>query len=208
MATITVLNDHMKLHRLNHTSSKHILISSHGHWQDHFGEFDVPEGTTLIFYCDDGDTQSDTGAASFLQGTGVAFKDENVLKYGARCKNYHLTKFQGRHGRPSETYQAIGGWLANRPDWIQQVNDAVAEFEQLKDKGTKLSSVQRGLWEQLQKNIDYFGSPSIPDVDVITIRHRPLLAQEGALLEDVIQAAQAHNQDYTFFHCSFCRAHD
>jgi hypothetical protein len=117
-------------------------------------------------------------------------------------------KYQGRHGKQSETYDTIDTSLKSRDDWKESANSVFFEYLGKDVKGEKLSNLGKDTWEQLKWNKKLYGSPHMPDVDVITIRHRPLMEQVGALLEDVIAVAQLFDDRYKFFHCSFCRKHD
>jgi hypothetical protein len=163
--------------------NEHLVISAHGGYEGKKGEFDV-EHTTLHFYVDHGDLQSDFGAYRFRHAPPV----RQTIMEGADCYNYSLSKYQGSHagakGKPAETYESIGNVLEAVEEEVMKMSKNAEKspaYQKMIDSGVKVMPTQ---------------------FDVLTVRNR--WGSGDQMLKDVL--LKVHNvHHYAHIHCFFCR---
>ena len=104
MAQILIGNDLYLFRGENRTSSDevHLLISAHGGAV--YKQFSVPSGINLHFYTKHGDSIFDPGVYNIMKGD---FQPVESIGSGGTCEDYWLSKYQGSHGNPEETYDSI-----------------------------------------------------------------------------------------------------
>ncbi len=176
------VGDYYKLHTLGGAFADELLISAHGGYSARADYFTIPAdwgNFELKFYAPDGYVLQDPGARRLMIGGGCpAFE---TLAPGARCRNYKLSKYQGRHGG-GETYASLAADMTVSRSHRNMV--------------LGLTNAERALLPAVQLNYS-------PTMDVLTVRNRVLTRHTPNLFEAVGLARGIH--PYRVIHCSFCR---
>ncbi len=166
------------------------VISAHGGYMFENRSFNVPKGVTLKFFAEHGNTLTDPGMKNLMAQLADA-KPVQTINAGESCKNYLLSKYQGRHGAEDETYDSI------MRD-IEKADQTRMNFQGDIGKAA-LKGNQRGVQVLLK------GLARNSGASVITIRNRWDVVfgiELKDVLNDVLKVAPSlHN-----FYCSFCRS--
>lgn len=169
----------------------YLAISSHGTYflSDGFhslqgGWFPIPRWTTLHFFVDHSVNLDDPGITNIAR-----YNPTDTYPPGAWLRDYHLTKYQGKHGNPGETYD----FILNQID----ANRARAQARDNQRAGASPEQLATGLLEP------------VPRFDVLTIRN-PLAhhlgdAKLGVRLKFVLSELDRTTHRYAQIRCSFCR---
>jgi hypothetical protein len=104
-AGATPLGQHLYLFKSSKNTTD-CIISAHGGRVFDLASFKVPQGVELKFFGPDTSVLLDPGIVTFDVGRAKANPVETIPG-GKRCKDYLLTKFQGRHSKVGETYEVI-----------------------------------------------------------------------------------------------------
>ncbi len=169
-----------------------LIISAHGGFVSENRCFTVPKGITLHFYGEHGASLIDPGIAEFFRNQGRALATESVGP-GEKCRNYLLSKYQGKHNKVGETYGQINQTVDTR-DRVR-----VNNFKLLMGASSTTNPDKQKadrLMEQLEAG---------PGGSVLTIRNRWNVVF-GIPLEDAIKAAKKEMPTLSDFHCIFCRS--
>jgi hypothetical protein len=166
------------------------IITAHGGYVFDNRSFRVPEGVTLNFFAEHGNTLTDPGMGELMSGLANAVPSETVGG-GKNCHNYLLSKYQGRHGSEDETYESI----------MKNVTDADNSRLQIQSEVGK--AALRGNDKAVKKLLDILGKRK--GASVVTIRNRwDVLA--GIPLADVVKDVRKAMPSISTFWCSFCRS--
>lgn len=153
-----------------------LVISAHGGIELRLQpKFTISSGT-LHFYSHHGETTDDLGIRNFIHG-GKASQRVESLSAGDACYDYYLSKYQGRHGNPDETYESIEA--AQR--YVDEHN-----------------AMLRAAGDRAPKD-----AVSATPFDVLTIRNR-LWSQNVQLSTALKEVQKVHA--YRDIHCYFCRS--
>ena len=173
------------------TDSVNCVISAHGGYIFENRSFTVPNGVALKFFANHGNAAMDAGMSTFLNKLAGAQPVETLVANQV-CKNYLLTKYQGRHGEENETYATImrdvDGIDTARQKWMDRIDKA-------KQEGGKEATLNSYL----------LSLAKISGASVITIRNR-FNVLTGIPLADVIRDVRRVEPTISNFYCSFCRA--
>lgn len=172
-------SDFYKIHTHGGAFADELLISAHGGYSARTDYFTTP--VVLNFYAPDGYVLDDPGARNLMIGGGCpAFETTPV---GGQCRNYELSKYQGKHNKTGETYASLAADMAMSRNHRNMVLGLTAQEKKV-----------------LGANADLSYSP---EMDVLTVRNR--LGKKGTpnLAEAVTWALSLHQ--YKSIHCSFCR---
>lgn len=173
----TALGSHFYLFK-SKTNTTDCLISAHGGYSKTTSDFTV-NGCTLFFYVDHDSALADPGMAlMYKRGKPV-----ETITSTQKCRNYILSKYQGRHSKSGETYQTIY-------DAIQKDDEFTLEIMGLKDKMDERS------WAASMQQTR--------SMSILTIRNRWFNTNQN--LSDAIAAARREMSTLVNFHCSFCRS--
>lgn len=158
--------------------TRQLVISAHG-GIDRRATPDKPlPFGTLHWYSKHGDPTSDLGLSKFVWGN----RSQRVLpstRKGQLYYDYALSKYQGRHGNPNETY-----------DKIQRILDAI--------------DTNRRTWKEAShENRQRYKMSEPIQFDVLTIRNRFLM--RDVTLSAALRALADINE-YEHIHCYFCRS--
>ena len=174
---------------------KEVMITSHGIQTKKVDIFDIPGGYEVAFYAPDGAILQDPGFR------GVATNSiQPFASFTDKTRNYELSKFQGKHGGKSETYETIQSFLANNEEIVINHKKTLDDFEQLDKDGKLTDPTMKSMFEQAKK----VKVPSL-SMDIITIRNRKGKGSPPTL-KDVLEALSDGNFKYKTVHCSFCLA--
>ena len=160
------------------------LITAHGGAFSGNKMFDVPPGVKLNFYVPHGFTLQDPGLALVYSRPAPS----EMVVGPAQCHEYDLSKYQGRHGNNSESYDDISSAVHNESMNLVRRRRAVADAR----PGIKRQIAQ----DQLSQ---------VRPFNVVTIRNR--FGSSGVHLSDVITQVRQVVPMIRVFHCSFCRSH-
>lgn len=164
-------------------ASDHLLISAHGGFLNLGGplgskNFSVPAWARLHFYAPHGSTIANPGIYDIMKGEYQVLESAGP---GDRITNYGLSKFQGRHGDPNETYTSIGQDVARNADQLSYQEEIMT------------SGRAKGPGRNFAFNFD-----------VLTIRNRRL--RSDPTLKEALDTLDRHGFRYENIHCSFCRS--
>jgi hypothetical protein len=166
------------------------VITAHGGYIFENRAFTVPKDVTLKFFAEHGNTLTDPGMKNLMAQLADA-KPVETLTSGQTCKNYLLSKYQGRHGAADETYESI------MRD-IERADTTRMNFQGDIGKAA-LKGNDRGVQVLLK------GLARNSGASVITIRNRwDVLA--GVPLAEVIRDVRKVAPSLHNFYCSFCRS--
>ena len=172
------------------TNTVDCVITAHGGFMFENRAFKVPGGVTLNFFAEHGNTLTDPGMGTLMSSLGTA-KPAEVLTAGKDCRNYLLSKYQGRHGSADETYESI----------MRNIEDA--DKARLTTANMVKSQAQGGNDKAVRKLLEGFVKKR--GASVVTIRNRwDVLA--GVPLADVIKDVRKVAPSISTFFCSFCRS--
>ncbi len=167
-------------------STNRVIISAHGGHAvlSKTNQFEVPTDVVLRFYSDDTKSVIDPGFNDFYRGEAAP---KEIITEGDMCFDYLLTKYQGRHGNKSETYESI----------TTVINETVAAKQQLLGGAQKLEAGAR-------KDKLLQGASREKVAAVVTVRNRWFKGE--ATLSMVVHAVKKHTPAITIFDCLFCRS--
>jgi hypothetical protein len=166
------------------------VISAHGGYVFENRSFEVPAGVTLSFFAEHGNTLTDPGMAKLMAQLADAQPAE-TLTGGQLCKNYLLSKYQGRHGSKDETYDSIKADI-EKADKQRLDFQAGIGIAALKGNKPGVQMLLRGLAHS-------------SGASVVTIRNRWNVLF-GIPLADVIKEVRKVAPGLSDFYCSFCRS--
>lgn len=173
----TALGSHFYLFK-SATNKTDCLISAHGGFRKTTATFNV-SGCTLYFYVDHGSALADPGMAlMYKKGKPV-----ETIGNNEKCRNYILSKYQGRHSKGRETYETIQEAIQTDDAFTSQV----LGLKDVMDERSWLLSMQQ-----------------TKSMSVLTIRNRWFNTNQN--LSDAIKAARREMNTLVNFHCSFCRS--
>ncbi|NYZ12245.1 hypothetical protein HL658_06770 [Azospirillum sp. RWY-5-1] len=172
----TALGSHFYLFK-SETNKTDCLISAHGGYKKTTSDFTV-KGCTLYFYVDHDFALADPGMAlMYKKGKPVETISDNQ-----KCRNYILSKYQGRHSKSGETYETIHDAIQRDDAYTSQILSLKGIMD---EKSWKLSMQQTN------------------SMNILTIRNRWFNTNQN--LSDAIAAARREMSTLVNFHCSFCR---
>jgi hypothetical protein len=174
------------------TNSTDCIISAHGGYMFENRDFTVPSGITLQFFSVHSSTLTDPGINAFQKNQAQAIPVETI-QGGAKCRNYLLSKYQGKHNKMDETYESIASGVTQ-----QDTLRTMFGTKLFKDASTTGGSPDKV--EQMLKNIarNHGGS-------VLTVRNR-FDVVFGIPLQDALKAAKKEMPTLRVFYCLFCRS--
>ncbi len=187
-ATQKKLGDMLYLFESSTTTHRCLITAHGGYW---FGtrRFTVPRGVTISLYAPHGTALIDPGI-DFLKADAVV-QPEEVIRGGAKCYDYQLSKFQGRHGSQNETYQAINRSVTTGD---QDVGALQRDANLALDRGDEGTLNQLLVMASTNRN-----------AHVVTVRNR-WFNKLGVSLTHVISKVRKSYPEVTEFHCSHCRS--
>jgi hypothetical protein len=164
-------------------ATDHLLITAHGGYMNLGGplgssNLTVPSWTRLHFYAPHGSTIANPGIYDIMKGEYQVLESAGP---GDSVTNYSLSKFQGRHGDASETYQSISKDVARNADQLSYQQEIMT------------SGNAKGPGRNFAFNFD-----------VLTVRNRRLCADPS--LKEALETLARHGYRYENIHCSFCRS--
>lgn len=174
------------------TNSTDCIISAHGGYIFENRSFTVPQGVTLQFFSVHSSTLSDPGIGAFQKSQAQA-KPVETITGGNSCRNYLLSKYQGRHNEMDETYEKIADGVGKQ-DTLRSAFAA----KLFKDASTTTGSPDKVEQTLLNLARNHGGS-------VLTVRNR-FDVVTGVPLQDAIKAAKKEMPTLRVFYCLFCRS--
>lgn len=162
-----------------------VIISAHGGHALVSGTntFRVPTDTVLRFYSSDENSVLDPGFSSFYASEAAP---KEVLSDGDKSFDYILSKYQGRHGNKSETYDSIATALSSAVNGRKNT--------------LKLAEKNKGAARDKLLN----SAARYKVAAVLTVRNRWLKGE--ATLSKVIREVKATAPEIVIFDCLFCRS--
>lgn len=189
MSVQVAVGQNLYLIHANHGRSDFLMISAHGMTAGQ--PFVVPGWTRLHFYA-----PRNRFLIMDMSKFSLSAIVEEEINGGAHCPNYLLSKYQGRHGDPNETYATLGALvdtvrnaIANAPPPLQ----IPAHF------GPNLRA------QRLQEHRATY--ENLLPFDVLTVRNRSVFAGgslRGIPLSEILAEVGGVHQ-YSYIFCSFCR---
>jgi hypothetical protein len=153
-----------------------LVISAHGGIKQNGSPTFHTRWGTLHFYSVHGQVTNDLGIRNFCTGGKESQRTES-LAATAKCFDYDLSKYQGKHNKAGETYESIEA----DQDYVDQFNALLVEAGDRAPAGSKM----------------------MVDFDVLTIRNR--WNSRNVTLSAALSAVGGLNQ-YSDVHCYFCRS--
>lgn len=174
------------------TNSTDCIISAHGGYMSENRSFTVPSGITLQFFSVHSSTLTDPGINAFQKNQAQA-KPVETIQGGATCRNYLLSKYQGRHNEMDETYEKIATGVSNQDTLRSAFGNKL-----FNDASTTTGSQDKVEQTLLNLARNHGGS-------VLTVRNR-FDVVFGVPLQDAIKAAKKEMPTLRVFYCLFCRS--
>lgn len=163
-----------------------VIITSHGGHAllSKTNKFTVPSDTVLQFYSDDTFSVIDPGFDNFFKKVAAP---KEIITEGEQCFDYILTKYQGRHGNKSETYESIANLMEEAQ---QSIESALGRAERSVTQGGKNAALTSAK------------AHTVPAV--LTVRNR--WGKPTVRLSIAIESIKAAAPTVQVFDCLFCRS--
>ena len=196
------------------------VLSSHGCYLPWKGEFTVPDGMEILFYCMEGKAINSgrTSIRDLVASKGS--RAVEVLEAGAVCKNYSISKYQGYNRYPI----AVAFGVLVKPFLLYRLHHEMNQISprngrDIKDVALRALSNSLETYQTLEEDMLQLQSllgmqasgsrvrcdglepmDSIPDI--ITVRHRVgRIATDLGSLINAIQRERPQYKKLCFFSC-------
>ncbi len=167
---------------------KQCVISAHGGQSKINGMGNTNNAAaSLVYYAPHGYILTDPSLMGIMDGSAKPV--ETVVSTSSQ--DYELSKYQGRHGSKSETYERIGGMAERIEEDLANMELAIGQFKSL-GKDSRAEEVEARLNKMKNK------------MDIVTIRNRRFVKGD-VLLSEVVNGLAKAGYKYDVIHCSFCR---
>lgn len=163
------------------------IITAHGGYQKDNSLFSLGDGLKVCFYNPHGTVLADPGLQAYNKQLKVV---DEFPRDGRELPDYILTKYQGRHSKPSlfkppaETYGSIRGHIRQEEQVWEDLSDPAIIAQD----------------PRLQQVLDNMRS-----CHIVTIRNR-FMAPDITLKSVIRQVLDFQDLTIREFHCMFCRS--